>query len=479
MNTDVSQPQLHAPSYSRLTRVLLLCLLLATACVYFYFAIPYPKVWPFYNNYARLGDAFMHGHTYLGAEPSIELLSLLDPYVPLQRQGVRFLWDASLFQEKYYFYYGPVPALIWCVAYMITGGSLSDLHLSFLFTTVGTCFLVALLASMAKQLQSRYSAIALIFCAATLCFGTWVPFVLRRSAIYETAIFGGYCFNAIALFCLWQGIKKSKYMPLALASLFFGMAMSCRLSQAMNISILITVGFFIFTGRIKLERTRALLCLFLPWLICAEMLLAYNYLRFGDVFETGWRYALGVPNLNVPTFRALRPEQIIPNLYFYFFRPLEFTKGLQFPFFHVDISPWGTLLYGRTYAVTAEAVYGLFTNSPFSLWFLACPILWLRRKQLSPELACVLWPLALFSFAGIGLLSVFFYTVQRYSVDMTPWLMLTACLLYLLILKLTPARWQLALLVLGGCMAFWSVTTGILAGCHHTPMCMQLMETTN
>lgn len=466
MNT---QP-VHAP-FSRLTTFLLLCLLAATAAVYVYYALPYAKWWPFYNNYARLGEAFLHGQTHLLVPPSPELLALLNPYEPRQREGVHFIWDASLYQGKYYFYFGPLPAFFWCIIYTLTGHSMSDLQLSVMFAIAGTSILVLLLASVAKHLRSKYTAIALIFCAASLCFGTWVPFVLRRCAIYETAILGGYCFNALGLLLVWHGLTKKKYTLLGFASLCFGLAMCSRLSQGMNILILAVAAFMICTEKVKMAKLPALLCLALPWFVCMEGLWAYNYVRFGNPFDSGWRYTLAIPNQNTPAFRPLQPEKIIPNLFFYLFRPLEFTSGLQFPFFLVNTNPYGVKLFGDTYAVTVEAVYGVFTNSPFSLWFLACPIIWLRRKQLSTEVATALWPATLFSFAAIAFLSVFFYTVQRYSLDMTPWLMFTSSLLYLWVLQLAPEKYKLPLLVLGGCLALWGVATGLFAGCYRMPFC--------
>lgn len=466
MNT---QP-VHAP-FSRLTIFLLLCLFVAAAGVYLFYALPYPKWWPFYNNYARLGDAFLHGQTYLRAAPSFELLSLLNPYEPRQREGVDFIWDAALYQGKYYFYFGPLPALFWCLIYMLTGHSMSDLQLSAMFAIFGTGFLVLLLAAVAQHLRSKYTAIALIFCAASLCFGTWMPFVLRRSAIYETAILGGYCFNALGLLLLWHGMTKKKFLLLGLASFCFGLAMCSRLSQGMNLLILGVAAFMIVTNKVKMAKLPALLCLALPWLVCMEALWAYNYVRFGDPFDSGWRYTLAIPNQNTTKFRPLQPEKFIANMYFYFFRPLEFTPNLQFPFFHVNISPYGVQLFGTYYATTVEAVYGIFTNSPFSLWFLACPLIWLRRKHINTEVAAALWPATLFSFAAIAFLSVFFYTVQRYSLDMTPWLMFTSSLLYLLVLQLAPEKYKLPLLVLGGCMALWGVATGLFAGCYRMPFC--------
>ena len=69
--------------------------------------------WPSGKNYYNLlAQAFQNGQLHLLLEPSAELLALENPYDYHNRENVPHLWDASLYQGKYYLYWGPVPALI-------------------------------------------------------------------------------------------------------------------------------------------------------------------------------------------------------------------------------------------------------------------------------------------------------------------------------------------------------------------------------
>src|SRR3984893_16414151 len=69
--------------------------------------------WPVYttNYYDMLADAFLHGQTHLLVEPDPRLLELPDPYDPIANMRYR-LHDLSLYQGKYYLYWGPVPGLL-------------------------------------------------------------------------------------------------------------------------------------------------------------------------------------------------------------------------------------------------------------------------------------------------------------------------------------------------------------------------------
>jgi len=61
----------------------------------------------FYNQFT---DSFVQGHVYLPTKPSPQLLALPNPYDPAANERFR-LHDASLYQGRYYMYFGAAPAL--------------------------------------------------------------------------------------------------------------------------------------------------------------------------------------------------------------------------------------------------------------------------------------------------------------------------------------------------------------------------------
>ena len=116
------------PYYSRIYIIrlvlMVVSLLAILALVYHQYIVIQPALEPS-NFYGLLGDAFLSGQTYLKITPSPQLLALADPYDP-HANAPYLLWDASLYNGKYYLYFGPGPALIWAAAKAIFGVSLSD-----------------------------------------------------------------------------------------------------------------------------------------------------------------------------------------------------------------------------------------------------------------------------------------------------------------------------------------------------------------
>src|SRR5574340_1057878 len=69
--------------------------------------------WPQSTNwYGQLASAFLHGQISLLQQPDSDLLALSDPYNPSQLANVPYPLDYSLYEGKFYFYVGPVPALL-------------------------------------------------------------------------------------------------------------------------------------------------------------------------------------------------------------------------------------------------------------------------------------------------------------------------------------------------------------------------------
>ncbi|MDE3061395.1 MAG: hypothetical protein KGJ06_10330, partial [Pseudomonadota bacterium] len=143
-------------------------------------------------SYQMLGQAFLAGHTHLGTVPDPRLLALPNPYNPAGRDGIRLLWDASLYQGKYYLYFGPVPALLlWIPVKLATGFDLHDLQLNFIFCLAGTYFLLRILAGLMERQPPgvRWEMTPAIF---ALGFGTWIFQMLHQGGIYDVPVAGAY-----------------------------------------------------------------------------------------------------------------------------------------------------------------------------------------------------------------------------------------------------------------------------------------------
>jgi len=93
-------------------RLLLFVLLLAAIEVSYLFIVTAGRftVWPTWNtNYDLLAEGFRSGHLYLARAPDPALLAKPNPFDPIWRS--LWFWDASLYRDHYYLYWGPLPAV--------------------------------------------------------------------------------------------------------------------------------------------------------------------------------------------------------------------------------------------------------------------------------------------------------------------------------------------------------------------------------
>lgn len=437
-------------------------LLLIAAAVFVYYSGLAPGHSTAY--YRMLAEAFLAGRTSLDILPRPDLLALANPYDPIANRALR-LQDATLFNGRYYLYFGPVPALFpWLMVKWLTGIALTDRALTLFFLIAGTACLLALAFSLAARIGERSPA-ALAWIGVSLSLATWLPFLARRPFVYEAAISGAYFFTALGALLLWDTLRRADrhaWPGYAAASLCFGLAAGCRLPYALTVLLLFFAWMAASHGEGRGQRLRHGAALFLPWLGAMAALAAYNYARFGDIFETGARYQLTIYDVR-SGMAFLSPGQWAEHVYVYLMRVLPWNFGQDFPF--LGKLGWRRLVetpFGESFV--QEPAFGLWVNSPFSLFMLAllAPAVW---RGMDARARWLLAGIAAYALAMLGFVSLYFFITQRYAVDFAPWFMLLAGIGYLRRLSLCEsARERRLLLTAGGALAAIGVISGLSAG---------------
>ncbi len=83
--------------------------------------------------YANLAEGFLHGRLDLPIKPDPKLMALSNPYDPLARKNIPAPLDLSLFNNHFYIYWGPVPAIILAALHFLFRGQVGDLFLTYAF----------------------------------------------------------------------------------------------------------------------------------------------------------------------------------------------------------------------------------------------------------------------------------------------------------------------------------------------------------
>jgi hypothetical protein len=396
------------------------------------------------NYYNQLADGFLSGQTSLPEKPPQALSDLENPYNWLNREGIEYLWDATFYKGEYYLYWGMVPALIGAAIKLFHPVIILDQHLVWGFY-IGISILMALLfSSMHKHLFPKQPAWLIL--PFTWISGAAMPmlWLTTRPSVYETAIASGQFFLMLGIYAIFQALWTDKKPSgwLILAGFAMGAAVNSRFS------LVITVFWFAGFVAIYWYKNRkyfpiswfqAMLCFFVPLAIWAAALLGYNYLRFGDIFEMGHRYQLNGPGMPSEYDQVMSLQYILPSMYSYLIRPLQFELG-TFPYVSapfISESMWPFFIHLPKYYYYPEPTAGILLSTPF-VWMSFLPLIeywwrftrWLEEKtqpQTEPtqkRFAHFEWMITGSLLLTFGFLLVFNAASMRYLADITPMLML-------------------------------------------------------
>jgi hypothetical protein len=294
--------------------------------------------WPSGKDYYwMLSQAFRQGQTHLLVEPNPELVTLENPYDYHQRKGLAYLWDASLYDGKYYLYWGPVPAVLGVIVSSITSSPVTDAGLVFVFV-IGTALFSLLLL---RDVYIKYQLPPWVFWGGVLASTVNVPLIwlLTRPKFYEVSISGGQFFLMMGFWTLFRGFSSSllRKRYVAFSAIAFGLAGATRINLLPSVLFLAVVIFWriyaLHQRKIR-QSMPAFMSAFLPFALIACSLFWYNYVRFGSIFEFGHRYQLTGPALSADYENINSIKYIIPNLYTYVFRPPSLNH--EFPFFTIS-----------------------------------------------------------------------------------------------------------------------------------------------
>jgi hypothetical protein len=407
--------------------------------------------------YNKLADAFLHLRLSVGRAPAA-LMRLAAPYDPAQNSSIVHhagIHDFALYHGHLFLTWGPAPAAVLLVPMHLLGLEPSASVLVAFFSIVGIGFSLATLRVLLRQIGNATLWMC-VLAAFTLVLCSVVPYVLRRPAVYEAAIAGGYCFVMAGIWLAISALadRRASLVRLALMSLCFGLAAGSRPTLGFAAVVLIPVY-------MSLRSTRShgglLMALFAPVGGCALLLMAYNQARFGNPVEYGQRYVLASYDEHIAHWSEL--SNMLPGLWFYVVSPPRLLA--LFPFIGLGPPP-------VTYPVGLPAGYveleptgGLLPMAPILIFLPALPWAWRRRPALLGPLAP-----ALLALAGAGVVCLLFFvyefysTSERYETDFMTLLLLGALAAWLALSEEArgPRRWLVR--TVGGLLAAWGCITG-------------------
>jgi hypothetical protein len=255
--------------------------------------------------YTLLAEALWSGDLNISIAPSAELLALEDPYDPVKNERYR-LHDASLFEGKYYLYFGLPPAVV-AVPTLISGHRI-DIRATAAVVALIACGLsLATLRTLLPGRRLSPNLTLLSLCA--IGTGTLFPIALRRVAVYEVALITAAALTMASLLALFHAAKpggqEAKRRLLFLASgTLAGLAVWTRPTMIAAVVMSCIVLAAVYSSWTR--RTTALLFYITPVAAVGGTAAMYNLARFRSFTEFGHNYQLtGTAGIG-----ALRPSTL-------------------------------------------------------------------------------------------------------------------------------------------------------------------------
>jgi hypothetical protein len=410
--------------------------LAAVACVaaVWFFVAAAPAQGGFFSRepsgyYGMQTAGFRNGHLHVALKPAPGLLALPDPYDPVANAPYR-AHDMTLWQGKYYLYYGVSPVLIFFWPFVaVTGWYPTEPLAVATFCAVGVALALALLGAVRRRYFPAAPSWALLAGALVVAFASPVASLTQLPQFYQVPIAAAFALHMgmlLAIFGALRAEAKGAWVWLAAASVCYGLSIAARPNYLLS-GFALVVPWMVLTGRARAEArwgaaVRLALAAFGPAVMAGIGLLLYNWLRFGAAGEFGMKYTLG--GERIPNIKLMGLEFVVPHLGDYLLQGGKWSR--YFPFFSAPVGvPHGALRYAP--------------------WLWLIPAVVLLRRAPAKGLVGVVTAVAVATGANLALLCVFFGLTDRYPPDYVPAALLLASIAGLALAARWPARRLVAL----------------------------------
>jgi hypothetical protein len=375
-----------------------------------------PYYLPFTDGYVV---QLAHGHADLGVKPDPNLVASSKPYDPATARGARILFDASYFRGHYYVYFGIVPFAELLVPFYGLTGRIIPVDAAVGIYAFGSFSVAAFIVVLLARRSSTQPRSFLLYGSLLLLgLGTPTLLLLRRPEIYELEIAAGWFHGALGIFfsILASGSETRRFRYLILASLCLALGIGCRPQYVIVVVTSLPYLYWILRNSgAPSHRKRLLLSLLIPTVAVSFVLGCFNWARFGNPLEFGFRYQLVSYDRQTIGFISLR--NIPYNLCLYLFGGARLSQ--YFPWFLGQANPLVSLPVGHE---ETDQIYGCLIFSPI-LWLLLRPIASaIRYRRCQSDLPLLL-PILL-GLSNLVLFLVMGNGAYRYLADFEPPLLL-------------------------------------------------------
>lgn len=272
-----------------------------------------------HQHFSQLAQSFISGNLYFKEMPY--MTSDYD--------------DTSLFNGKYFWPLGVFPSIILMPFVFIFGSSFRQGYISLPFTIINFLFLSVIFEKInGRKMSSLVLSFAYIFSSAYIMVGSFP--------------FSWYFASVVLSTCMILAVYFTLVNPRPFISgMFFSFAFLTRISASLGVVFFI-LYYLIFEKKIFVKRV---IRFAIPVLFGILIFFWYNHARFGNVFETGYRYQInGIPRVMANRDVGMWSIKHIPtNLYLFLLKTPVITHYEDTKLIHsIRPSHWGMSIFITT-----------------------------------------------------------------------------------------------------------------------------------
>ncbi len=250
---------------------------------------------------------------------------------PMQSYG-----DMISFKNEYYLPYPPFPSLVLLPFVAVLGTAQVN---TVAIATVMACISLYLIYRILIKLQIAQEY--LIWLLMAIFFGTGFWYALFTS--HHVYAFAHVTSFLLQLLIINELLGKRRWW---LISVFIGCSFLTR--QFTLFYLVFAIGYMVYLhlGKKETLKTRNIILLFVPISAFIALYLAYNYVRFGNAFDTGYAHILfiGILKERVNEYGVFSSKYFLFNLYSFFIKGFNIQFEGKTYLNIKDMDLWGTSL---------------------------------------------------------------------------------------------------------------------------------------
>ena len=210
--------------------------------------------------------------------------------------------DLTEFKGKWYTPWGILPASLLIPPQLLKGRFIPTFYLSLFFSSLTTVVVFLLLKRLQKEFFHNLSTRGVYLILVLFAFGTAQFYVGTLGSVWHVNQIVSSFFGALGIFAIFK--KNRSSIDYFISSLCFGIGFLGRPTIIFLISLPLSLFVFdlfqkkkLFLDQKQKYIKQVIIIFVLPLMFFCSVFFLYNYVRFGNVFQTGYDYIQESSNL--------------------------------------------------------------------------------------------------------------------------------------------------------------------------------------